>query len=66
MPWGDGSVVFKDTGGKPVMVDGLLCSIIKAISRSPPHAELVAIIEKNTCENEVKTSTQRCSLSPVV
>ena len=38
------------------MVDGLLCSIMKAISRSPPHAERVAIIEKNTCENEVKRS----------
>ena len=54
MAWGDGSGVFKDSGGKPVMVDGLLCSIMKAISRSPPYAELVAVIEKDTCESEVK------------
>jgi len=39
-----------------VIVDGLLCSIVKANSRSPNEYELVAAIERKISEVEIKKS----------
>ena len=46
-------------GGKEqgqVIVDGLLCSVIKAISRSPKESELIAAIDRVMMEVEIKAS----------
>ena len=59
MAWGDGIGVFTDTGGQSVIVDGLLCNILKAISRSACQTELAKVIEKEMSENEVKISWQK-------
>ena len=51
-----GGDVLKDSNGTVIIVDGLLCSILRAISRSAVQAELISVIEKEATENEVKTS----------
>ena len=54
-----GGDVLKDSGGSVVIVDGLLCSILRAISRSASQSELVSVVEKEASENEVKKSWQK-------
>ena len=54
-----GGGVSEDSVRTPVIVDGLLCSILKAISRSASQAELINVIEKVASESEVKTSWQK-------
>ena len=52
--------VAMDSGGgggeRPVIIDGLLCSILRAMSRVGASAELASVIEKNASEDEVKTA----------
>ena len=50
-----------DSGGgggseRPVIIDGLLCSILRAMSRAGTSQELVSVIERTTPEKEVKSS----------
>ena len=42
--------------GAQVIVDGLLCSIVKANSRSPIERDLVAAIERRIGETEIRES----------
>ena len=52
--------VAMDSGGgggeRPVIIDGLLCSILRAMSRAGASAELASVIEKSASEDEVKTA----------
>ena len=52
--------VAMDSGGgggeRPVIIDGLLCSILRAMSRVGASAELASVIEKSASEDEVKTA----------
>ena len=44
-----------DSGGG-VIIDGLLCSILRALSRSPLATDLISVIERCVSEKEVKDS----------
>ena len=55
--------VAMDSGGgdcdRPVIIDGLLCSILRAMSREGASAELASVIERCVSENEVKTAWEK-------
>ena len=45
-----------------IIVDGLLCSIVKAISRSPIEQELIASVDRCTSDIEIKTAGNNSGL----
>ena len=47
-------VNLNSSDGVPVIVDGLLCSMVKAISRFPNDCEFVSIVETAIVETEIK------------
>jgi len=51
--------IFTDPGGTSIILDGLLCSILKALSRKCKQSELVDLVAKSVPEDEVKSSWKK-------
>ena len=53
----DIAIQVDDTGGgQAFIIDGLLCSILRALSRTASPSQLADVIERIVPENEVKTA----------
>ena len=50
----EGAAAVMDSGGGPMKVNGLLCSIKRAMTRCSNHKDLAQVIDKGTDEVDLK------------